>query len=198
MIASAYGCKIKISFFFAAVVTLALILDKTNTSVITLCAAVFHEGGHLLCLIWFGEKPTLICLEPFGMKIKRSGNLGMSLARETAVALSGPAANIILALTLILLKEFCGVSGVKKAIAVNLSLAFFNLLPIQPLDAGRALLNLLCIKTDILMAQRIVTVIGIIVLFPVAVAGIYVLIKSKYNITLLLASIYLAVLLIKE
>lgn len=71
------------------------------------------------------------------------------------VALAGPAANLALALAAALAYKLVAVgAGVEGAAAsaldallfmvtVNLLLAFFNLVPIQPLDGGRALAGLL-------------------------------------------------------
>ncbi len=188
---------IRISFFFAAVVTLALILDRTGTALITLCAAVIHETGHLLCLLWFGEAPRLICLEPFGMRITRRGNIGVGLGCEAAIALAGPCANLLLAAVLAIVGLCFGAAGLKRAVAVNLAIALFNLLPIHPLDAGRALYHLLCIRMNTVSAERTVTVVGFVLIVPLAAAGVFVLIKSRYNISLLLASVYLALLLIR-
>ncbi|HBL41129.1 MAG TPA: hypothetical protein DDY98_06005, partial [Ruminococcaceae bacterium] len=54
------NCCVQISFFFFFTVCLALILDKTNTAVLALCAAGVHELGHLVCMLAFGERPSCV------------------------------------------------------------------------------------------------------------------------------------------
>ncbi|HBL41704.1 MAG TPA: peptidase M50, partial [Ruminococcaceae bacterium] len=76
--------------------------------------------------------------------------------------------------------------------------ATFNLIPIEPLDCGRAVFFRLCCRTDSIRAQRIVFGIGVCFLIPLTVCGFLVLINSKYNITLLLASAYLSYILLKR
>ena len=81
---------------------------------------------------------------------------------------------------------------------MNLSLALFNLLPIEPLDCGRAVRCWLMCRMNTLRAEKTVFIIGAVCLVPVAAMGFLVLIKSRYNITLLLASIYLSYMLLKR
>ena len=189
-------CCVQISFFFFLTVCLALILDKTNTAVLALCAAGVHEMGHLLCMLFFGERPACVRVAPFGFCITRAP-CG-SYRQEILIALAGPAANLLAALLLFVTAKVCKTSCLNRAILVNLSLALFNLIPIEPLDCGRAVLYRLCARTDSARAERIVFFIGVFFLIPLTACGVLVLIKSRYNVTLLLAGAYLAVTLLKK
>lgn len=191
------GGKIKISFFFLCVVTFALILDKTNTAVITLCAAIFHELGHIFCLLIMGEKPRLVSFEPYGLRLSRCG-IGKSYKKEIIIALAGPCANIFLALILLMIEKCWHVGSMTKPICINIAIAIFNLLPIEPLDAGNALFFALCDRMCSFRAGNIIITVGILMLIPITICGVYVFIKSGYNITLLLSSLYLSVMLLKK
>ena len=118
--------------------------------------------------------------------------------REIAIALAGPAANLFTAAVLICVMLFCKASGLLKPAVVNISLAVFNLLPIEPLDCGRAVRYKLMCCMNTVRAEKTVFIIGVAFLVPLSAMGFYVLIKSRYNITLLLASIYLSWMLLKR
>ncbi len=190
------GSRINVSFFFFVTICIALVLDTTNTAVLALCAAAVHEGGHLVCMLAFGERPSRIFVAPFGFSITRFSNSGYR--REMLIALAGPFANIFVAFAMMLVMLFGHVHGLLKPIAVNIALAVFNLLPIEPLDCGRAVRCFLMCKMNSARAEKTVFGIGIVFLIPLSALGFYVLIKSKYNITLLLASIYLSFMLLKR
>ena len=190
------GSCVSISFFFFVTVCVALVLDTTDTAVIALCAAGVHEGGHLLCMLFYGERPSRIFVAPFGFSITR---LGMSsYRREMIIAFAGPLANIFAAFVMFVIVLICHQTKLIKPIAVNLSLALFNLLPIEPLDCGRAVRCWLMCRMNTLRAEKTVFIIGVVCLVPIAAMGFFVLIKSGYNITLLLASIYLSYMLLKR
>lgn len=171
------GTRVSVGFFFCLTLCLALCLDKTNTAALTLCAAAVHEFGHIFCMLLCGERPGAIRLAPFGLSITRcpSG----SYRREAAIALAGPCINLLLAAVLTVVMCVCKVAGLSKAIAVNIAIALFNLLPIEPLDCGTAVCALLCSKINSQRAEKAVFCIGIACLFLMTVCGFYVLIKSR-------------------
>jgi stage IV sporulation protein FB len=81
----------------------------------------------------------------------------------------------------------------------NLTIGCFNGLPIIPLDGGHILYAILCMRMQEDKAAKIVRVISFLTLLPLAAAGFYILLASKYNFALLLLSCYLmAMLLLKK
>lgn len=84
-------------------------------------------------------------------------------------------------------------------ISENLILGFFNILPIESLDGGQILYIFLSNKMQNDKAIVFLEVISFIILLPLAVIGFYMLLKSKYNFSLLLISCYLiSVIIIKK
>ena len=152
--------------------------------------AALHEAAHLFALLCFKEKPREINVGVFGMEIRRAGNVGLSYRREILVSLAGPALNTVLAAAFILLGRE------RDIIAVNLSMAALNFLPVTPLDGGRALYFWLCGRMAEEKARKITEGAGIITLFPLSFLGFTVLIRSGYNFTLLAVCVYLILLLI--
>jgi Zn-dependent protease/predicted transcriptional regulator len=116
---------------------------------------VAHELGHALMARRFGIGTRDITLLPIG-GIARLERMPREPSQELAIALAGPAVNVVLALvcwvllrlgsngdTMTVLTEATGRIDFRSALAqllvVNVWLLMFNLLPAFPLDGGRAL-----------------------------------------------------------
>ena len=69
-------------------------------------------------------------------------------------------------------------------------------MPVAALDGGQVLLLLLSCRFAPVTAERILTVISVICLLPMACLGFYLLLLTRYNFTLLLAALYLIALLL--
>jgi stage IV sporulation protein FB len=96
-----------------------------------LLASMVHELGHFLVLRLFGARIRGLRLEMLGM-VMETDTSQLSYPKELAAALAGPAANLLFAAFL------AGRERWLILVGANLSLCLFNLLPIPPLDGGRA------------------------------------------------------------
>ena len=94
-------------------------------------AAALHEGGHLAALYLLGGRAEGLRITVFGAALETDA-ARLSYPAETAVVLAGPAVNLLCGLALASL-------GAWTAAGAHLSLCAFNLLPVRPLDGGRAL-----------------------------------------------------------
>ena len=117
---------------FFPVLALMLLLFPVRFLVGVLLAALIHELGHLLALKIAGGRVLSIRLRSFGAKIEAAP---MSPGRTALCALAGPAAG---ALTIFAYKTF------PELALAGLVQTVFNLLPVYPLDGGRALSNICC------------------------------------------------------
>ena len=125
-------------------ITFWLYYDHNGDAVYCICAAAFHECGHLLLLFALRDAPQRIVFGLFGVRIERAQTVHLSYIQEIAVYAAGPAANLLLAG--ILLPFSAKLPRLRRAVRVNLLLAGFNLLPLPPMDGGGILFAALCLR----------------------------------------------------
>ena len=102
---------------------------------VILSAALLHELGHLLVLTMAGGRVQGVRVSVFGAELLTDA-ARLSYPAELLTVLAGPAVNLLCGL---------GLAGLQAWVAAgaHLSLCLFNLLPVRPLDGGRALYLLL-------------------------------------------------------
>ncbi len=193
------NCLIIISFPFLMLITTILLLDGNSMMCWGLLAAFIHECGHIWAMVLRKSKPKQICFQAFFIDIIDSSNTQRDYNADIFILLAGPLSNLIIAIVLLISHRFFNCQSLKIFAIANLFLAVFNLLPIETLDGGQIALNLLLRKCNIKTAERVSFLLSLSILFPLAILGFYVLIRSKYNFSLLFLSCYLiAILLFKN
>ncbi|MDY3986039.1 site-2 protease family protein [Dysosmobacter sp.] len=100
---------------------------------IVLGASLLHETGHWLVLRLLGVRSGRLRITALGAELD-SDRQRLSYAEELAAVLAGPAVNLLAGLLLAPLR-----GGWTTAAGAHLVLGAFNLLPVRPLDGGRAL-----------------------------------------------------------
>ncbi len=116
---------IKIHLYLFVVMAYFFYQGKLTLFGLYYLSAFVHETAHIVVSLLMGVDVKEVVLGPFGVNAKMSGKV--SLGKELWISLAGPLLSFFLFLTA--REEF-----IRK---VNLLIAFFNLLPIYPLDGGR-------------------------------------------------------------
>jgi Zn-dependent protease/CBS domain-containing protein len=175
----------------------AAAMENTLFVVALFGCVVAHEYGHALMARRFGIRTPDITLLPIG-GMARMERIPEHPPQEIAVALAGPAVNVVIWAVLIALgastdlesltdpanpQEFLG-----RLAAVNLFLALFNLIPAFPMDGGRVLRALLAFGTDRVKATRIAATAGQITAFLFGFLGL-----ASGNLILLLIALFVFV-----
>ncbi len=139
--------------------------------VLLFACVLLHEFGHALMAARFGVRTRNIVLYPIG-GVARLERMPEKPGQELAVALAGPAVNVIIFVGLYLWLQFSGALVpvdtlgwsrgplVERLMVVNVFLVLFNLIPAFPMDGGRVLRALLAMRLDYARATRVAARIG--------------------------------------
>lgn len=184
------GMRIRLSLLFPAALVVLMAMDPSGMSAWCIGASAMHEMGHFAALLAFSARPARICLGVFGIRLEQDPRTPLNYGENIVVSLAGPMVNLITFLVM------AGCGGITPPAMVHAVLAFFNLLPVEPLDGGQALFCSLARHMREEKAEKMVMAASVITLLPLAVAGFYTLIDSGYNFSLLAVTLYLCLLLI--
>lgn len=138
MIVWIFGCKIRVSPLFFALISLMLLIDRTGLMPFVLCAIAIHELGHLIVMCRYGIKPTAISLLPFEINIQKPALCG-SDREELWVSSAGIIANLLCAVVSAAIWLVHPFLWALQLGICNLVLGGFEALPIAGLDGYRAL-----------------------------------------------------------
>jgi stage IV sporulation protein FB len=139
------GVKIRLHPLFVLFLFLSVLTGYYLETLTLFAIVIIHEFGHIAAAKSFGWRIRHIRLLPFGgvAEVEEHGNV--PAREELIVALSGPLQHV----WMILLAEGMKAAGFSDSgwwdyfIGANLTICFFNLLPILPLDGGKVLQILL-------------------------------------------------------
>jgi Zn-dependent protease/CBS domain-containing protein len=139
--------------------------------VLLFLCVLLHELGHVFAARRYGVKTSDITLWPFG-GIARLERIPEKPLEELAIAVAGPAVNVVIATVLIVVLGAAvdpqhlaqiddpRVGMVAKLAGANIFLVLFNMIPAFPMDGGRVLRALLAIKLGFARATEIAASIG--------------------------------------
>ncbi len=178
------GVRLRMGVWFPASVVVMLSLDHSGMTLLCLLASTMHECGHLLAMLLLGDLPSCVTFGAFGMRVEHRTDRQLSYRRLCIVSLSGPLVNAV-----------CGAwlwaVGAADAAWIHSILAVFHLLPVVSLDGGEALYALLCCHLAEERADRLVRLCSAIAVFPLTALGVWLLLSTGYNATLLVVCGYL-------
>ena len=199
--------QIKISLKIFLFIIIFCITRQIEIYGLLMLFAFLHEMGHLIMGMILKFTPSKLEINPCGLaisfnihiedfnqKIKKSNILSL---KKLIVALAGPTVNFTLALIYMLFNiKFCGIER-EHVVYSNILIGIFNLMPIYPLDGGRALKNFLKIMCGIKKSYRLTFLVSNISIIILTMFVSIVILYVK-NISIVLIMAYLWYLVFKE
>lgn len=175
--------RLTLTFGFAAVICAVFVFEPPQPAVAGVLCVLWHETGHLLALIAFGNPPAQVRMTVLGIEIRRLRPCGYGHA--AVVSLAGPVANLLAAGVLALLPGF------EDAARLQGMLGCFHLLPVLPLDGGQALEAVLSLIWPRARAEIISFAVSWMLLIPLGALGFLFLFSEAPNPGLLVLCLYL-------
>lgn len=126
--------KLQISGGFCLLIAWFGLINGWELLLVVLLAATLHEIGHCVILLALGAQIRRIRLGVCGAVLETDSSCTLSYGGELAAVLAGPGANFLCASLLLAWDS----QRWALAAGANLILCVFNLLPLRPLDGGRA------------------------------------------------------------
>lgn len=170
---------------FALLLTLQ---GKLDILAFTVASAVLHEVGHAIAAYIKGYVLNEITLMPYGAVLH--GTESISKDDGLYIALGGPIVN--LAIIIVVLALWWVAPSVYPLTAnllkVNLSILFFNILPIFPLDGARALLSVSKNPLKTLRRLKLAGIIFAFILLALFVASAFI--KINYSLGIMAIMIF--------
>jgi Zn-dependent protease len=139
-------------------------------------SVLLHELGHALMARRFGIATRRIVLLPIGGVAQLEGQ-PRTPRQELAIALAGPAVNLVIAATIFVVGAITGLSSyglIGALMLANLGLAVFNLVPAFPMDGGRALRALLATRLGGARATEIAVRVGKTAAIMFGIVGLFI------------------------
>lgn len=187
--------KIEINLKIFFIIILFFLFNYLDTYIIFLIFVIFHELAHLIWGVIIGGKPKSICLNPLGISLEFYSYGKDKSYNKLILYLIGPLINFVFA---IIFWKFDLISKYnEKIIYTNLALTIFNLMPIIPLDGGKALLEIIKMFSNVEFANKFTIIFSKTILTIISLAYSILILKMK-NIFILILLIYLWILFLRE
>ena len=185
-----YDFPIRISFGAVLLWAWFTLVNGWQLTGIILLAALAHELGHLFVLCLTGAKVSSLRIGIFGAVLDADTSR-LSYGKELAAVLAGPLANLAAA-------AFGAWGDSVLFVGANVILCGFNLLPIRPLDGGRALYLLAVWIWGVERGERVAGTVGGVAALLLAAGLAAVMYRSGGSLWLLLPAGWMLAVAVRE
>lgn len=192
---SLFGVPVRISPLALPMIALALWLDEGARLGVMAVSILLHEMMHLAAARLLHIRVYELELTPAGGAARLENLWRLRPGQCAAVALAGPAANLMIVMLSSALCWWGWLEPEWAAVAVeqNLMICLFNLLPALPMDGGRVLCGLMSRGMSAAGAARMGTGVSCALALLLSALSVYGMLKGRLNITLPMAAAFLLV-----
>lgn len=163
----------------------------------SLFSSLIHESGHLLLMLFYGDRINYIELGLFGMRIEKEGTV-LSYKKEALIAMGGIILNLICAVISVIGFLLSKKEGFLIFAVVNGFIALINMLPVKILDFGRCLICLLNEKYSEEKSDRIMGALSSVFTLIFSLACIIYCIFIRLNFSFIAVTLYLNIITFKK
>lgn len=181
--------KVEVSGGFLLVAAVLYYLDTGGVLPWAALAMGLHELAHYAAVRLLGGQIAYFRLTAVGGDMGLDRRTPLSYEQELVSILAGPGVNLTLACLSARLAG--GRESLYLFAGLNLSLGVFNMLPIWPLDGGRAFAILLTALFSPTWAQRIERLCSALLVAALTASGAALLCRTGTNFTLLAMALWL-------
>ena len=182
----------RIDFFIGyevvCALSVALILDRSGNILFCLIASLLHEFGHLFFMLIYKVKIKSVTFRLFDILIL--ADRPKSYKSDIVITSGGILFNFLFATIFYFINY--------KLFIANLVIGIFNLLPVDSLDGAQLLSHLLLHFLSFNIVNIVIKILSFVFLIPFMICGIFVLLNTKYNYSLLFISLYVLLILLKK
>ena len=184
--------KIKINIQIFAIALVLILTKQIEVYAWLMLFALIHELAHMCAGLSLRLKPKALEIQAFGIGIVFE-SFENSEKNKTIIACAGPLINILIAIIF----SFVHIKASSIIVNTNVLLAILNLVPIYPLDGGRILHAIICLKNEKKIADEVIYKTSNVVRITMTMLSSIVILGYK-NIGLFLIIVYLWVIVLKE
>lgn len=193
------GIRFFVSFPAIALICISLFATESGSFLLLMCllASFLHEAGHLFFIWKFKGKPESIHINPSEIAI--NCNLAdITYKQDFIITVSGVAINLCVCVLCFITYLLHSSNLFLNFAMCNLFVGLFNLLPVKTFDGGQMLELLFSRVFTTRTTERLINIITVITVMPLATAGLYILFTSEFNYSMLILAIYYVVLIISK
>ncbi len=191
-----FALKIGRVYFSPVTVVTALMIVYLSESAFALLIYAFaaiHELGHLICMKLCKIKTERVDIYPLSVAITPDKTRFLTYRQQAIIAAGGPLTSLFAAVLFLAVGHFFHFTSLPICVFGNLWLFLINMLPIPLLDGGKIFESFIMTRTDFIKGEQICKICAYIACAVSALAGCYIFYITKYNASLLITSIYMAI-----
>ncbi len=178
---------VNINILLVPLILIAIMNNFAIEYVITMSFIIAHEFGHILVAVILGGRINSIRILPVGLNAEIDDSKCTKLSK-LYIYMSGPCVNIIFA------SIFYACPYVSNeftiVVHINIWLAFFNLIPIMPLDGGKIAFEILSQRFGLFRASKKMHIFSVFLSIFIICLGLVIFKKTLYNISMVLIGSY--------
>ncbi len=182
---------IRINVLTIPIYIIAIISSFTAQYFITVGFIFAHELGHLVVAFILGARVYCFRILPVGVSASIN-DCSCKKFDKLFIYSAGPSVNIVFAIIIYILcaRQFIPIEFT-AGVYINIWLAFFNLLPILPLDGGKIAMEVLSDYSGLFKASKHMNIITVILSVITIILGLVILKNTLYNASLVIVGIYI-------